>query len=196
MEVGELSRRMVGLEKTGCHNVNVVTPSHYAPQILEALIGARRQGLTVPIVYNCGGYEEEAVIRALDGAVEIYMPDMKFWSEESSARYCAAPDYSEKACRVLKEMHNQVGDLIMEDGIAVRGLLVRHLVMPGGAAESRRILDFLRDEVSPRTYVNVMGQYRPMFRSREFEEIAGHATPDEFGEVYDYACSLGLRIAR
>jgi putative pyruvate formate lyase activating enzyme len=194
-EVSDLTRMILGVQGMGCHNVNLVTPSHFVPQLLRALTEARREGLEIPLVYNCGGYEEENVIEALDGIVEIYMPDMKFWSSESSDRYCGVPDYAEKARGALKEMHRQVGDLIIDGGIAVRGLLVRHLVMPGGTDESKRILDFLSGEISAGTYVNVMGQYRPVFRAREFDEIDRYPSREEYREVYDYACSLGLRLA-
>lgn len=159
---GQLAAMMVSLQKQGCHNINFVTPSHVVPQLLDALIVAIDRGLTVPLVYNTGAYDEVETLRLLDGVVDIYMPDFKFWAEASAARFCRAADYPEMARLAIAEMHRQVGDLVIDaHGIARRGLLVRHLVMPEGLAETGKIMHFLAQEISPATYVNVMGQYRP-----------------------------------
>jgi len=158
----ELAAMMLRLKQQGCHNINLVTPSHVVPQILEALVIAAGQGLDLPLVYNSSGYDSLATLHLLRGVVDVYMPDFKFWSAESSRKYLAAPDYPERAREAIREMHRQVGDLrVTEDGTAARGLLIRHLVMPGGEAESRRIMEFIAQEISPATYVNVMGQYHP-----------------------------------
>jgi putative pyruvate formate lyase activating enzyme len=176
----DLAFMMLRLQEMGCHNVNLVTPTHFTPQIAEAVSVAAVGGLRLPIVYNCGGYESVGTLRLLEGIVDIYMPDFKFWSAASSERYLNATDYPEAARSALTEMHRQVGDLVIRDGIALRGLLVRHLVMPGHPEDSREILEFLAEEVSTRTYVNVMAQYRPCYRSSDFPEIAGRPTHEEF----------------
>lgn len=191
----ELADGMLRLQEMGCHNVNWVTPTHQMPAIFEALAVARERGLTVPGVFNCGGYERVEVLRMIEGRVEIYMPDFKFWSPASAERYADAADYPERAREAVREMHRQVGDLAIRDGVARRGLLVRHLVMPGGVEESKAILDFLAREVSGNTYVNVMDQYRPAHRAREFPEIARRITAAEYGTVREHAAKLGLRLA-
>jgi putative pyruvate formate lyase activating enzyme len=186
---------MAALAQRGCHNINFVTPTHVTPVLMEAVALARRDGLSVPIVYNCGGYESLEALRLLEGFVDIYMPDVKFASAEAAERYCRAPDYPEVMRAALAEMHRQVGDLAVEDGLAVRGLLVRHLVMPGDVCGSRALLDFLADTVSPRTCVNVMAQYRPCFHAPDFPEIDRRPTPDEVESIRAYARQKGLRPA-
>ena len=158
----ELAAIMVELQEAGCHNINFVTPTHVVPQILAALPEAIRLGLRVPLVYNCGGYERMESLRLLDGIIDIYMPDVKFWERESGRRYAGAPDYAEVMRAALVEMQRQVGDLQMnEKGLAERGLLVRHLLMPGGLAEAAAIFQFLATEISANCYLNIMDQYRP-----------------------------------
>jgi len=189
----ELARMMLELEALGCPNINLVTPTHFVPQILRAVALAAGEGLHVPLVYNCGGYETPETLRLLDGVVDIYMPDFKFWNGASADRYCKAPDYPDVARRALKEMHRQVGDLVLRDGLATRGLLVRHLVMPGGAEESKAILGFLARDLSPYTFVNVMDQYRPCHRADDFPEIARRPRTEEVAEVIEAAKLFGLR---
>ena len=158
----ELGAVMVELQESGCHNINFVTPTHVVPQILAALPHAIRRGLRVPLVYNCGGYERVESLRLLDGIVDIYMPDAKFWERESGSRYTKAPDYPAVMRAALTEMQRQVGDLqVNPKGLAERGLLVRHLLMPEGLAEAAAIFQFLAEEVSRSCYVNIMDQYRP-----------------------------------
>lgn len=188
----DVALAMLNLAEIGCHNINFVTPTHFAPQILEAILVAARQGLRIPIVYNCGGYESVEMLRLLDGAVDIYMPDFKFWQESSARRYLAAPDYPDSAQAAIREMHRQVGDLVVRDGVARRGLLVRHLVMPGGLEETKQILRFLAREISPLTFVNVMDQYRPCYRAGEFSEIARRLTADEHKRALEIATQVGL----
>lgn len=162
VEPDDLAAIMIRLQKLGCHNINFVTPTHVMPQILQALIPASEGGLDIPLVYNCGGYESVEALKLLEGIVDIFMPDFKFWDNKWAERFCHVTDYQEKARAALREMHRQVGDLqINEKGLAVRGLLVRHLVMPDDIAGSREVMTFLAREISPHTYVNVMGQYRP-----------------------------------
>ncbi len=199
MATADLARLMQALEARGCENVNFVTPTHFTAAIAEAIVEARAGGLSVPIVWNSGGYESVEVLSLLDGLVDIYMPDFKFSRSDSADRYCRAPDYPDRAREALLEMHRQVGDLVMEGGVAARGLLVRHLVMPGGAAESREILTFLAS-ISSRTFVNVMGQYRPAGRVSgaaacgEFAAITRPPTADEVTGARRHALTLGLRL--
>ena len=193
----QIADAMLQLQERGCHNVNVVTPTHVTPQIRRAILLARDAGLRLPIVYNCGGYEALDTVRALEGFVDIYMPDAKYADREVARALSDAPDYPEVLFAALREMHRQVGDLATDGrGIATRGLLVRHLVLPNGLAGSAAILDFLARELSPRTYVNVMAQYRPCYRARECPEIGRPPTRAEFLEARGHAARLGLRLAR
>ncbi len=190
----QLAAMMIRLQDMGCHNINFVTPSHVASQILEALPMAVERGLRVPLVYNSSGYDSVETLRLLDGVVDIYMPDFKFWEKDSARRLAGAPDYPEKAREALREMHCQVGDLVVDkSGIALRGLLVRHLVMPGGLEETRAILDFLAREISADTYVNVMDQYRPCGRAAEFPPIDRPLDREEYGEALVMAKEAGLK---
>ena len=189
----KLAEMMLRLQKAGCCNINFVSPSHVAPQILEALPAAIEGGLSVPLIYNTGGYDNIETLRLLDSVIDIYMPDFKFWDPAPAAAYCSAPDYPEKARAALKEMHAQVGDLVTDDrGIAVRGLLVRHLVMPGGVADTARIMSFIAEEISKKTYVNVMDQYRPCYRAREDGNISRRITRREYEEALKSADDAGL----
>jgi putative pyruvate formate lyase activating enzyme len=196
VDVPDMADLMLRLERGGGSNVNFVTPTHVSEVLADAIREARRLGLGIPVVYNCGGYESVETLRTMEGLVEIYMPDFKFWDPERSARLLDAPDYPEVAREALREMHRQVGDLSIDaSGLARQGVLVRHLVMPGGAEEGCRIMDFLADEVSPLTYVNVMDQYRPTFRASRFPEIDRRPTHAEWRRVFDHARERGLRLA-
>ena len=158
----ELAAVMLELQDLGCHNINFVTPEHVAPQVVEALAVAIERGLTLPIVYNTSAYDALSSLRLMDGLVDVYMPDFKFWSVDSARTLAKAKDYPDRARDAIREMHRQVGDLrFTDDGLACRGVLVRHLVMPGQLDEARAIFAWLADELSPDTYVNVMDQYRP-----------------------------------
>jgi len=190
-----LGEMMVELQNHGCHNINLVTPEHVVPQILEALPAAIEKGLRLPIVYNTGGFDSLESLHALDGIVDIYMPDFKFWSESDSELYLKTRKYPEVARAAIKEMHRQVGDLITdEQGIARRGLLVRHLVMPGGLAETHEIFKFLVSEISPDTYVNVMAQYRPagIVDQSHYSKISRRISLEELRETYRLAEEVGL----
>lgn len=186
---------MLAMQKDGCSNINFVTPSPQVPNILEAIIRARDARLRIPIVYNCGGFESLDVLKLLDGYVDIYMPDIKFFDCELARDLTGRADYPDVARMAVKQMHRQVGDLEIQDGVAKRGLLVRHLVMPEGVADSKRIIDFLADDISANTYVNVMAQYRPCYRAREFPRIARPTRRDEWRQAYDHAAARGLRLA-
>jgi putative pyruvate formate lyase activating enzyme len=193
----QLAGTMLRLQRLGCHNINLVTPSHVVPQILEALVVAAEQGLRLPLVYNTGGYDRLETLRWLDGIVDIYMPDFKFWKPETAREMANAPDYPGVARAAINEMHRQVGDLVLDEhGLARRGLLVRHLVMPGGLDETRQILRFLAKEVSRDTFVNVMPQYRPEGLASRFPTIARPLMPREFQEAVTVGREEGLRLAR
>lgn len=184
---------MIMLSERGCHNINFVTPTHMVPQILEALIPAVEAGLRIPLVYNSSGYDRKETLEILDGIFDIYMPDFKFWEKQWATRYCNAPDYPEIAREAIREMHRQVGDLVTdEDGIAIRGLLVRHLVMPNQVAGTERIVEFLVKKISPETYTNLMDQYRPCGKADEDAYIDRRLTAQEFKEALDAANRLGL----
>ena len=191
----DMARVMVKLQEMGCHNINFVTPTHYAPQIVASLSKAVEMGLRLPIVYNCSGYESIEVIQLLEGIVDVYMPDVKYMDERHSKRFSNAPDYPEVIKKVLKEMHRQVGDLTTDSkGIAERGLLIRHLVMPGDVASSEAVLKFIAEEISVYSYVNVMAQYRPEYRADEYPEISRRITHKEFLEAIQLA--KGFRLYR
>lgn len=188
-----IARAMVELQRLGCHNVNFVSPSHVVAQILEALVLAVQRGLRVPLVYNTGTYDALETLRLLDGILDIYMPDSKYGDDQNARTYSDAPGYPEVMKAALREMHRQVGDLEMdENGVAKRGVLVRHLVMPNGIAGSREVLQFIARELGPRTYINIMGQYRPEHRAMEFDQIARRPTRQEMEEVVRTAGGLGL----
>ncbi|NOZ25247.1 MAG: radical SAM protein [Nitrospirae bacterium] len=189
-----LSTIMTGLQARGCHNINLVTPTHQVPMILEALRLATEGGLRIPLVYNTGGYESVETLRILDGIVDIYMPDFKFSDPEMSKRYSAAPDYPEVAKEAIKEMHRQVGDLVInEEGIAERGLLVRHLVMPEGIAGTEEVVRFIAEEISPHTYINIMDQYHPCYRAFDHPPLNRRITPEEYRDAVQAAIRAGLK---
>lgn len=189
----ELATHMVTLQQTGCHNINFVTPTHVVPQLLTAMPKAIERGLHLPLVYNCGGYESLEVIKLLDGIIDIYMPDAKFADSAEARKYCKATDYPEVNKQVLKEMHRQTGVLkINRQGVAERGLLIRHLVMPGRVAGSEKILRFIAEALSTESYVNIMAQYYPQFEAAYYPELNRRITPQEYHEVIVLARSFGL----
>jgi putative pyruvate formate lyase activating enzyme len=167
----EIAVLMLQLQDRGCHNINFVTPEHVVPQVVEAIAKAVPAGLHVPIVYNTSAYDSIRSLKLIEGLVDIFMPDLKFFEYESSRSYLKAKDYPQRAREAIREMHSQVGDLRFgEDGLARRGLLVRHLVMPNHTGDSRRIFEWLAQEISPNTYVNIMDQYRPVHHVRRLEK--------------------------
>ncbi|KPK72218.1 radical SAM protein [candidate division WOR_3 bacterium SM23_60] len=176
----ECSRMMLRLQALGCHNINLVTPTPWVPHLVEALRIAQDSGLHIPIVYNCGGYESVETLRLLEGIVDIYMPDIKYGDNASAQKYSDAPRYWDIVQKALKEMHRQVGDLVLDRGIAQRGLLIRHLVMPENIAGSKACFAFIRKELSQNTVVNVMAQYYPTHQAHEFPEINRRITAQEY----------------
>jgi len=191
----KLAKMMIQLQFQGCHNINFVTPEHVVPQILEALPMAVEMGLRLPIVYNTSAYDSLESLRLLDGIVDIYMPDFKFWSPALARRYLKAKNYPDSAREGIKEMHRQVGDLCFdEDGLAIRGLLVRHLVMPGCLEDTQHILDFLANEISVLTYVNIMDQYRPagLVDKERYGDINRGIKSEEYEQAIQLARSAGI----
>jgi putative pyruvate formate lyase activating enzyme len=188
-----LARMMLELQKMGCHNINFVTPTHYVPQILKALSIAIPLGLSVPLVYNTSGYDAIASLKLLDGVFDIYMPDFKFGASDPAKKFCQAPDYPDFARQAIKEMHRQVGDLSMDqNGIARRGLLVRHLVLPSGLAGTREVMHFLATEISRNTYVNIMDQYYPCGDIPPRSPLERRISAEEFEEALGIAGEEGL----
>ena len=189
----ELAAAMLQLQQRSCHNINLVTPTHFTPQIVDALLLAIEKGLELPIVYNCGGYESVETLKQLEDIVDIYMPDIKYSVDENALKYSGIQNYWERVKRAVKEMHMQVGDLkISKRGIAQRGLLVRHLVLPNDIAGSKAVIDFIVDEISTNTYLNIMDQYRPAYNAHKYEKLNRRITPSEYKEVVDYAYSRGI----
>ncbi len=189
----EFAAIMLELQAMGCQNINLVTPSHVVPQILAALIPAIESGLDVPLVFNSSGYEDAATLALLDGVIDIYMPDCKFWRPETAVRYAQAPDYPDRAREALLIMHRQVGDLVMgPDGCARSGLLVRHLLMPGLLTETEEILRFLATHLSANTYINIMAQYHPCGIADQFKELRRTINGDEYRQALEIAQSFGL----
>jgi putative pyruvate formate lyase activating enzyme len=192
--VEHLATLMLDLQERGCHNINFVSPSHVVAQILAATLIAAQAGLRLPLVYNTGGYDSITALALLDGVIDIYMPDVKYADADLAKKYSKVPDYPMINQRAVKEMHRQVGDLkIDEDGIALRGLLVRHLVMPDGIAGTPEIARFLAQEVSVDTYINVMGQYRPCYKADRYPDLNRPPTREELDEARQAVLDAGLR---
>ena len=190
----ELASSMLNLQQRGCHNINFVTPTHFTPQIVEALVLAVEEGLELPIVYNCGGYESVETLKLLEDIIDIYMPDIKYSTNENALKYSGVQNYWEVVTEAVKEMHRQVGDLkISKRGLAQRGLLIRHLVLPNDIAGSKKVIDFVADEISTDSYINIMDQYRPAYNADKYEKLNRRITPSEYKEVIGYALRKGLR---
>ena len=193
VETEQLVRFMLMLQQRGCHNINFVTPTHFVPQIIAALPKAIELGLNVPLVYNCGGYESLHVIKLLDAIFDIYMPDSKFVDQKYAKKYMNAPDYFPVLKQVLTEMHRQVGILKFDDnGIAYRGLLIRHLVMPEGIAGSSQVLSFISNELSEDSYVNIMSQYHPCYEAHYDNTINRRILSKEYSQAIERAKEVGL----
>ncbi len=190
----DLARMMISLQKRGCHNINFVTPTHQVPQILRSLEIAIEMGLEIPLVYNSSGYDSVETLQLLEGIFDIYMPDIKYMDPEPAKKYSSAEDYPEVVKKAIKEMHRQVGDLVInEDGIAVRGLLVRHLVLPNGLAGTKEAMKFISEEISKNTYVNIMDQYYPCYKAFEHISISRRINYKEFEEAINFAKEAGLK---
>ena len=190
----ELAQIMLQLQADGVSNINLVTPSHVAAQIARAIEIAKQNGLNLPVVYNTGGYDSVETLQLLHGIIDIYMPDMKYSDPQTSAELSDAPDYPEVNQAAVEEMHRQVGDLKVENNLATRGLLVRHLVLPNQLASSFEIIDFLSEEISPNTVVNIMAQYRPCFMAEKCPPVNRCPTPKEISEVIQYAKKKHLNV--
>jgi putative pyruvate formate lyase activating enzyme len=192
----EIAAMMISLQRRGCHNINFVTPEHVVAQIVEAVAEALALGLELPLVYNTSAYDALGSIELMNGLVDIYMPDFKYWSREASATYLKAADYPDAARAAIMAMHEQVGPLVLDgQGLARRGVLIRHLVMPGALDETRAILEWIARELGPDTYVNLMDQYYPAGKVNEerYSEINRRLTSAEFVEAQRAAAQLGLR---
>jgi putative pyruvate formate lyase activating enzyme len=190
---GELAGQMIWLQEQGCHNLNLVTPTHFMPQILKAFGIARERGFNLPIVYNTSGYESLEALRLLDGIVAIYLPDMRYSDDAVARTYSVAPHYPEINRAAIKEMYRQVGNLVLdEDGIATRGLIIRHLILPGGLSGTERVMKFLAEEISKDVYISLMSQYFPAFKAHEFKELSRRITADEYEEAYQTMRKYGL----
>jgi len=193
VSIQRLAKMMVELQRLGCHNINFVSPTHFVPQVLHALFPAIERGLSVPLVYNTGGYDSVETLRLLDGVFDIYMPDFKYFRSSVAQQYSRAPDYPQVARSALKEMHRQVGDLQINDqGIALRGLLVRHLVLPQDLANTKEVMQFLATEISLNTYVNIMDQYYPCGDIPSNSPLQRRITSEEFNQAIKWAKEEGM----
>jgi putative pyruvate formate lyase activating enzyme len=192
--IERLAQSMLELQNCSCSNINFVTPTHVIPAITAAIELAKGKGLALPTVYNTGGYDSVETLKLLEGYVDIYMPDMKYSDSSVAKELSTAPDYPQVNREAVKEMHRQVGDLQVEKGVATRGLLVRHLVLPNQLAGSFEIIDFLAEEISVSTVINVMAQYRPCYKSSSRTKINRRPTTEEIESVRNYAIRKGLNV--
>jgi putative pyruvate formate lyase activating enzyme len=189
----ELADMMLSLQKRGCHNINFVTPTHYMPQILAGLAMAAEQGLTLPVVYNTGGYELTEVLALLEGIVDIYMPDMRYAHDEAGLRYSGVKDYATHNREAIREMHRQVGDLELDErGVALRGLVIRLLVLPGSVSGTEETLEFIAEKISKETYISLMAQYFPAHQAGQFPPLDSRITREEYGKAFKRMQELGL----
>ena len=192
--VDELADIMLRLQNNQANNINLVTPTHFLPQIVIALQQAKNQGLSIPIVYNTGSYESPEALRHLDGLVDIYLPDLKYFSPELSAAYSHAPDYFEIACAAIAEMYRQVLDPVMDPdtGLMQRGMIVRHLLLPGQAKDSKKILRYLHETYGDHIYISIMNQYTPLPQVADIEALNRTVTPEEYDRVLRFAERIGI----
>ncbi len=194
VEAEELAEMMLHLQKRGCHNINFVSPSHVVAQILAAVLIATRKGLRLPLVYNTGGYDSLEALALLDGVIDIYMPDMKYGNSQIAREYSRVRNYWEVSQVAIREMYRQVGDLVVDEkGVATRGLLVRHLVLPNDLANSEKVITFLADEISKDTYLNLMAQYHPTYKAHKSPLLDQCITTEEYRRVVMLAKEHGLR---
>jgi putative pyruvate formate lyase activating enzyme len=189
----ELVERMLKLQRIGCHNINFVTPTHFVPQLVEGIYKAEKLGLKIPIVYNCGGYESVETLKLLDGIIDIYMPDMKYGRSKDAEKFSKAKDYPKICFAAVSEMYKQVGDLkIDKAGVAYKGLLVRHLILPGDIAGSERVFGFLAEKISKNTYINIMDQYHPQYNAYKFDALNRPPSSKEYKTAVELANKFGL----
>lgn len=194
MTIEQLAEAMLGLQEYGCSNINFVTPTHVAAAIAAAIELARKKGLKLPTVYNTGGYDSLGTLKLLEGFMDIYMPDMKYSNAKVAEELSVAPDYPQVNFAAVKEMHRQVGDLQVKNGLATRGLLVRHLVLPENQAGSFGVIDFLAEQISAKTTINVMDQYRPCYKASSHPKINRRPTYKEIESARQYAIQKGLNV--
>ncbi len=193
VSVTAFAEMILALQKKGCHNINLVTPTHFVPQIVSSLVIAVEKGFEIPIVYNCGGYESVETLKLLDGVVDIYMPDVKYSDNQTAEKLSGIKNYWDVVRPAVKEMYRQVGDLhINRKGIATNGLLVRHLVLPYNLAGSKKVIDFIADEISKETYINIMDQYHPAYKANQFDKLNRRITNEEYESITSYAKTKGL----
>ncbi len=190
--VEKLAEIMMTLQNQNANNINLVTPTHVVPQIIEAVLLAKNKGLKIPIVYNSGGYEKVETLKLLKGIIDIYMPDAKYSDDRTAEKYSDAKNYSEINKAALKEMYKQVGALQIKNGIATKGLLIRHLVLPENISGSRKVFEFIAKEISPKTYMSIMAQYHPANKTNDFPELQRKITDKEYQQVLNWADELGL----
>lgn len=189
-----LAEIMLERQAKGVHNINLVTAVHYIPSVAEAIIKAKENGLSIPIVYNSGGYEKAESLKILDGLIDIYLPDIKYRSSELSAKYSAAPDYFERAITAVREMYRQVGENVFdENGLLKKGVIIRHLVLPSHREDSYRVLDAIKENFGSEAYVSLLRQYTPMYRAREYKEINRRLMSLEYTRVIDHFFDIGLK---
>jgi putative pyruvate formate lyase activating enzyme len=194
MSFAKLADIMLSLQKQGCHNLNLVTPTHQMPMMMKAILIASEKGLKLPIIYNCGGYESLHAIQILEGVVDIYMPDFKYIDPAMAKQYSKAEDYPHTAMAAIKEMHRQVGDLIIDHrGIATRGLLIRHLVLPEGIAGTAGVVKFIAEEISKKTYINILDQYHPCYKASSHPPLDRRITHQEYADAVQMAEDAGLK---
>jgi len=192
INVSKLAEIMITLQNQNAHNINLVTPTHVVAQIVEAIRLARKKELKIPIVYNSGGYEKVETLKLLKSIIDIYMPDAKYSYDKTAEKYSAAKNYWKINKKALKEMHGQVGDLKLKNGVVVKGLLIRHLVLPDNIAGSKKVFEFIAREISPKTYISIMAQYHPANRANEFPELQRKITNEEYSQVLNWADGFGL----
>ncbi len=194
ISIEKLSNIMLKLQEFGCHNINLVTPTHFIPQILKGIYYAIKNGLKIPFVYNCGGYENVETLKLLEGIIDIYMPDAKYGDNEKGKKYSGIPDYWDKCKKALIEMKRQVGDIILnEEKVAIKGLLIRHLVLPNNISSSENVLKFIRDELGENTWISLLSQYHPEYKAYIYPEINRRITFDEYNKVVEITYKLGLK---
>jgi putative pyruvate formate lyase activating enzyme len=196
LTIRQLSRLFLLLQEKNAHNINLVTPSHFVPQIAEALVEAKYNGLTIPIVYNTSSYEKIETLKMLEGLVDIYLPDLKYFDREISARYSNAPDYFDYACKAVAEMVRQVGKPVFdEEGIMRKGVIIRHMIMPGHTLDSRRLIRYIYEKYGDDVYISIMNQYTPPSELSGYDEIKRKVTKREYEKVINFCLSLGVENA-
>ena len=194
ISIERLASIMIDLQVQGCHNINLVTPTHQTPMILRSLKIAIEGGLRIPVVYNCGGYESVETLEILSGIIDIYMPDFKYADPVVAEKYSGAPDYPAVARKAIREMHKQVGELVIDKhGVAMQGLLIRHLVMPGDIAGTEAVVKFIAEEISANTWINIMDQYRPCYKAFDYPGISRKVSAAEYRDALKRAVEAGLK---